>query len=432
MHRRRALLPAAFAGAAAAALVTASLAGATAQTHEPGFGHINNLAAGESTDLYCNVNASCLYSTNSYTGSEARGLTGWHTGPGTGAGVAGFTGSTSGNAEGVHGEVVPSSAGAFSAGVHGENGGTGGNGTGVRGSQDGTGWGGYFTAAGAGRGVNANAGNGGIGVHGNSGGGASLGYGVRGTTGSTAVSAAGVYGSISSSADYSAGVRGENTHPNCCGFGVVGFSAGQGIGIGGYAPNGFGVFGFSPYNWAAWLDGAVTITKDLHVYGTLYKAGGAFRIDNPVDPAHSYLQHSFVESPDMKNIYDGNVTTNAEGYATVTLPKWFQALNKDFRYQLTSLSGLQEVAVAKEIHDNQFTIQSEKPNSKVSWQVTGIRHDRYANAHRIQLVVPKTGADAGKYEHPELFGQPASKGVSALPARLKYFKQAMAPKAKTN
>jgi hypothetical protein len=128
----------------------------------------------------------------------------------------------------------------------------------------------------------------------------------------------------------------------------------------------------------------------------------------------------------MKNIYDGVARTNAKGFATVRLPKWFQALNKDLRYQLTSLSGLQLVAVAQEIRNNRFVIQSEKPNSRISWQVTGIRHDRYANANRIQLVVPKTGSDAGKYAHPRLCGQPASKGVTALPAALKYSKQAAA------
>jgi hypothetical protein len=256
--------------------------------------------------------------------------------------------------------------------------------------------------------------------------------GVMGETSSTVANASGVYGKINSSADYSGGVRGENFNTACCGFGVVGFHSGQGIGIGGYAPNGFGVFGWSPNNWAGYFDGAVEVVHDLHVNGTLFKAGGAFRIDNPLDPAHSYLQHSFVESPDMKNIYDGVAKTNAQGYATVQLPKWFQALNKDFRYQLTVMGrSFAQAIVWKEIAHNRFTIKTNQPNVKVSWQVTGIRHDPYANAHRIQLVVPKTGSDAGKYAHPRLYGQPAGKGVAALPAALKYSKQAAAPKAKT-
>ena len=213
---------------------------------------------------------------------------------------------------------------------------------------------------------------------------------------------------------------------------MVGFGAGQSIGIGGYAPNGFGVFGYSPYNWAAWLDGAVTITKDLHVYGTLYASAKNFRIDDPLDPAHKYLQHASVESNEQTDVYSGNETTNAKGFATVKLPSWFLALNRDVRYQLTSLSGLQEVAVAKEIRNNRFVIQSQKPHSRISWQVTGVRHDPYAQAHPLQVIAPKTGSDAGKYAHPLLYGQPASKGVTALPAGLRYSRQAAAaPKLKT-
>jgi hypothetical protein len=240
--------------------------------------------------------------------------------------------------------------------------------------------------------------------------------GVMGETSSTDANAAGVSGTINSSADYAGAVRGENFNTACCGFGVVGFHAGQGIGIGGYAPNGFGVFGWSPNNWAAYFDGAVEVVRDLHVNGVLYKGAGAFRIDNPLDPAHSYLQHSFVESPDMKNIYDGNVTTNAKGYATVTLPKWFQALNKDLRYQLTILGHAPwdtQARVWNEIKNNRFTIRTNHGNVKVSWQVTGIRHDPYANAHRIQVVVPKTGSAEGRYEHPRLYGQPASMSIDA-------------------
>jgi hypothetical protein len=89
-------------------------------------------------------------------------------------------------------------------------------------------------------------------------------------------------------------------------------------------------------------------------------------------------------------------------------------------------SGLQQVAVAKELQNNRFVIQSQKPHSRISWQVTGTRHDPHANANRIQLVVPKSGDDAGKYAHPRLYGKAASKGVTALPAKLRYSKQAAA------
>jgi hypothetical protein len=305
--------------------------------------------------------------------------------------------------------VFPSSPGSGSVGVLGRNNGAAGNGIGVEGVLLGTGFGGLFQTAGAGDGVVATAGNGGQGLFASSAAGSSLGYGAWGATGSTAADAAGVYGSINSNAANAAGVRGVNTNANCCGMGVAGFHSGQGIGIYGESPNGFGVSSFSPNNWSGYFQGSV------NVVGTLTKTAGAFRIDHPLDPAHKYLQHSFVESPDMMDVYNGNVTTDAKGFAVVKLPDYFRALNKDFRYQLTSLSGLQEVAVAKEIEHNRFTIQSQKPYSKVSWQVTGIRHDPWANAHRIQVVVPKGGAADGKYVHPELYGEPLTKSVVVLP-----------------
>jgi len=154
---------------------------------------------------------------------------------------------------------------------------------------------------------------GGIGVFGRTSAGPSASYGVWGESGSTAANAAGVLGRISSAAANAAGVRGENSG-NCCGMGVAGFHTGSGIGVYGEALNGFAVSGFSPNNWSGYFHGSV------NVVGALFKSSGAFRIDNPLDPAHEYLQHSFVESPDMKDVYDGVVSTNGKGFATVKLP----------------------------------------------------------------------------------------------------------------
>jgi trimeric autotransporter adhesin len=151
--------------------------------------------------------------------------------------------------------------------------------------------------------------------------------------------------------------------------------------------------------------GSVTIGT-LDVTTMLTKPGGSFKIDHPLDPANKYLYHSFVESPDMKNIYDGNVVTDGQGLATVTLPDWFEALNRDFRYQLTVIGQFAQAIVAQEIENNQFQIRTSLPNIKVSWQVTGIRQDAFANAHRIQTEVEKAPADRGHYLHPELFGAP--------------------------
>ena len=157
---------------------------------------------------------------------------------------------------------------------------------------------------------------------------------------------------------------------------------------------------------------------DVRVHGILYKDGGGFRIDHPQTPEDKYLTHSFVESDDMKNVYDGNVTTNGKGFATVKLPAYFQALNKNFRYQLTILGHASwdtQARVWNQIKNNRFTIRTNHGGVQISWQVTGIRRDAWANAHRIQTVVPKTGSADNKYVHPELYGKPLTKSVAVLP-----------------
>jgi len=138
--------------------------------------------------------------------------------------------------------------------------------------------------------------------------------------------------------------------------------------------------------------GGETVNGNLAVNGFLSKTGGSFRIDHPLDPAHKYLQHSFVESPDMKNIYDGVVILDRKGRAEVTLPNYFEALNEDFRYQLTCIGRPALVYVSREIKGNSFVIAGGRPGMRVSWQVTGIRHDAYANAHRIVVEEEKPAA----------------------------------------
>ena len=151
---------------------------------------------------------------------------------------------------------------------------------------------------------------------------------------------------------------------------------------------------------------------DVYVHGNVTKSGGSFKIDHPLDPANKYLYHSFVESPDMKNIYDGVVTLDAGGQATVTLPQWFEALNKDFRYQLTAIgSPGPNLYIASKISGNSFVIAGGTAGMEISWQVTGTRQDSWANAHRIPIEEEKSAAEKGHYEHPELFGQPESQSI---------------------
>ena len=74
----------------------------------------------------------------------------------------------------------------------------------------------------------------------------------------------------------------------------------------------------------------------MSVTGSISKAGGGFTIDHPLDPASRYLSHSFVESSEKKNFYDGFVACDDSGEATVSLPEWFESLNTEVHCQLTS------------------------------------------------------------------------------------------------
>ena len=168
----------------------------------------------------------------------------------------------------------------------------------------------------------------------------------------------------------------------------------------------YAMFVYGGATYAAYFSG------NVYVAGTLSKSAGSFKIDHPQDPENKWLNHSFVESPDMMNVYNGNIVTDGNGESTVTLPSYFEALNKDFRYQLTVIGQFAQAIVGSEIVGNSFVIKTDKPNVKVSWQVTGIRHDAYANAHRIITEEPKVGAEIGTYAHPVEAGKPKSMGFT--------------------
>ena len=156
---------------------------------------------------------------------------------------------------------------------------------------------------------------------------------------------------------------------------------------------------------------------DAYVSGILTKGGGAFKIDHPLDPENKYLYHSFVESPDMKNVYDGIVVLNSSGEATVTLPDWTETLNRDFRYQLTPIGAPgPNLYIAREISGNTFTIAGGQAGMKVSWQVTGIRQNAFANANRIPVEADKEGFEVGTYLHPEAYGLTQDKSLAKAQA----------------
>jgi hypothetical protein len=162
---------------------------------------------------------------------------------------------------------------------------------------------------------------------------------------------------------------------------------------------------------AAVFNGDVQVVGDF-VCAKLAKMSGTFRIDHPLDPANKYLSHSFVESPEMKNVYDGLVVLDHAGEVVVELPAWFEALNENFRYQLTPVGApAPRLHIAKKIAGNFFKIAGGEPGMEVCWQVTGNRHDAYARAHPIVVEEDKAEAERGLYLAPEEHGQPSEKGI---------------------
>jgi hypothetical protein len=191
-----------------------------------------------------------------------------------------------------------------------------------------------------------------------------------------------------------------------------GYFVGAGSTFGGFAENAIGIYaqatGGTSSNKAGIFQG------NVQIIGNLSKSGGSFIVDHPSDPENKYLVHSFVESPDMLNIYNGNIITSETGMAIVKLPDYFESENIDFKYQLTCIGKFSNAIILKEIEANQFTIQTSEPHTKVSWQVTGIRNDKWAKHNRIIPEVEKDNKEKGYYLHPEYFGQPESKGINSL------------------
>ena len=353
------------------------------------------------------------YSTN----ANGYGVYAQHLGLGTasygvsagGVGVYGQSNGSGGSGSwGVFGEATTATASAPTVGVYGASRSTNqANSAGVWGDQSAGGDGVYGSSQ---------TGNG---IHGNS----VSGVAVYGSTSNTAVGAKAIYGVLNTTnaGSNSVAVYGQNNGTGALGIGVWGTQGGSGWGVYGntfsgrgvYGQSniGYGLYGSSSSGYAGYFSGNVAITGTLNVTGAVTKGSGSFKIDHPLDPENKYLYHSFVESPDMKNIYDGNVVTDENGEATVELPGYFEALNKDFRYQLTPIGQFAQAMVEKKIEHNRFVIRTDKPNVEVSWMVTGIRHDATAVAHPMAVEVEKAKADRGYYLDPAAYGKSGDLGI---------------------
>jgi hypothetical protein len=401
---------------------TGTITGVTAGTDLTGGGSSGNVTLNLNT-----ANVPLLAANNTFTGNQTVNgsltATGFISAGPISAAASNGAYAVTGSDTSSSGSIGVAGISANGTGVYG-NGVTGTSGIGVTY--------GVYAAASNGDGIAAfGAGTYNSGVYGSASG--SSGNGVYGT-GTTGVygngSSYGVYGNGSSYGVYgnggSYGVYGYGTTTGVYAVSNTGDGVYTKAGTGGVAADvvntgsGYGLIAGSSGGYAGWFNG------DVNVDGNLSKAGGSFKIDDPLDPANKYLYHSFVESPDMMNIYNGNVTTDAQGDAVVTLPEWFETLNRDFRYQLTVIGQFAQAIVSGEVAGGQFSIKTDKPNVKISWQVTGIRQDAWANAHRIPVEVEKPEVERGFYLHPELYGAPEEKGVlwATAPQAMKQWKEA--------
>jgi hypothetical protein len=238
--------------------------------------------------------------------------------------------------------------------------------------------------------------------------------GLEGIATDTLTTVAGVHGT----AINGKGVQGTATGATVTSYGVHGTAASTaGVGVLGVATSAtgltYGVRGeaASPSGWAGFFVGRVRVSNDLTVIGDLSVLGTKnFKIDHPLDPANRYLVHAAVESSEVLNLYSGTVVLDGAGSAIVTLPAWFEALNRDFRYQLTCIGGYAPVFVASEIQDGRFAIAGGRAGLKVSWQVVATRSDPHMLANPMAVEEDKPADERGTYLDPEAHGQPAERG----------------------
>ncbi|MFI2208028.1 hypothetical protein ACH47Z_46985, partial [Streptomyces sp. NPDC020192] len=321
------------------------------------------------------------------TSAQGAGVSGQGTaGPGvSGVSTQGFGVSGQGVGAGVFGSGVdPSGAGQDGPGVSGNSGqspgvmGTSAQNNGVFGHSDGGGSAGVFGSSSQGPGV--------------------MGRGAAGQPGLQGATLSGT--AVFARAEEGTGVEAQGT-----GTGVLGVAT-TGVGVYAAVSDVAGTALLANGGNAALFEG------DVRVSGHLFNQGGGFQIDHPQDPEHRVLSHSFVESSERKNMYDGVAVLDDQGEGTVTLPSWFTALNTDLRFQLTPLDApAPNIHVARHDTGDGFDIRGGPSGLEVCWQVTGVRADAWALAHPLAEEEDKPEEEHGTYLHPEAFGEPTEKGV---------------------
>jgi hypothetical protein len=349
---------------------------------------VQGLATGNGSGVF-GAGADGVYGIGTINGVYGTGSNGVN-GAGTVFGVVGN--ATAASSTGVYGSAPQYGVQGFATGSGSTVGVTGVGAIGLQGS--GTADGVYGTATGGGSTVGVY-GTGPIGVYGNgatNGGTGIEGWGGEGSEGDASGGAGGVF----------VGAEGNEGGVGATFQGGSAFSEGS---AGGDGMSAWPGYSGNTAAYAGYFSGNIDVT------GSTEDSSYELKIDHPLDPGNKYLYHSSVESSEMMNIYTGNVTTDGQGLATVQLPDWFEAVNTDFRYQLTVMGQFAQAIVDSKVASHRFSIRTDKPNVEVSWQITGVRQDAYAKAHPLVVEPAKDARERGHYIHPELYGAPVEQSV---------------------
>ena len=107
----------------------------------------------------------------------------------------------------------------------------------------------------------------------------------------------------------------------------------------------------------------------------------------------------FRVNPDGSSVHEGLEHFN--GGLVVPVPGVGEISISEFGAIIPLKNG---GGLSLDIEGNRFKIAGGTPGMKVSWQVTGVRHDPYARAYRSPVEVQKPAQEQGTYLHPELYG----------------------------
>lgn len=216
---------------------------------------------------------------------------------------------------------------------------------------------------------------------------------------------------------YSAGIETAGSN------GLIGaaVAGSDGYGVTGLTPDsgGHGVHGFASdangANYGVWGESSSAVNGyGVWAQGRSGASGvKSFRIDHPADPTHKYLLHYSAEGPEPLNLYSGTIRTGQDGFATVTLPPYYESINKDARIQLTVEDESDDfvmVKVVRGVSKGQFTLRTNKPSTVVYWRVEATRNDRFVQQYGAPVEQDKLGGEYGRYQHPELYGYGPERG----------------------